>query len=101
MKVAIQETKSGKEKMVEPRFAKILVGLGKHTYMTRGMAAAPAQVVHTKPADDLLGEPNADLDKMDLPALHALALSYELKLHPQTGEKKVRAAIIAHRAKAK
>lgn len=101
MKVAIVETKSGKEKEVEPRFAKILVGLGKHTYLTRDMAAAPAQVLQTKPssADDLLGERN--IETMDQAQLHAYALELGLTLHPLTGGKKVRAAIVAHRAKAK
>lgn len=101
MKVSVKDSKSGLVKDMAPRFAKVLVAIGRATYFTRDLAATPAQVLQTKStsADDLLGE--RDIETMDQAQLHAYALELGLTLHPLTGEKKVRAAIVAHRAKAK
>jgi len=103
MTVTVKDLKTGKTKTMADRFGRILVAIGKHEYITTSIPESPRRAVLTPKtqADDLLGDDNADLDKMDLPALHALAITYGLTLHPQTGQKKVKAAIIAHRAESK
>lgn len=41
MKVTVVDTKTGKEKTMAPRFAKILTRMGRATYLTRDMIAVP------------------------------------------------------------
>ena len=100
MTVTIKDLKTGKEKTMAPRYADILVKIGRHAYLTTHVSESPRKAVLTPQADDLLGDGNADLEKLDLVQLHELATSLGLTLHPQTGAKKVKAAIIAHRAQA-
>lgn len=104
MKVTIRHKRSGKEKAVEPKSAKILVNVGRYEYLTRDMASV-AKPQTLKPAktpevDDLLGE-NADLEEMDQAQLHELAKSLGIQLHHLTGAAKVKAAIVKHREESK
>ncbi len=70
--------KSGREKSMEDRYAKVLVKLGRATYATRDM-------VPSAPADAI--------DSMDKDQLHELAKARGIKVHHLAGADKVRAAI--------
>lgn len=54
--------RNGVEKMMEERYAKILAKMGRLTYMTRDMVAAPVKEVEPSEELDSAGTPwNADL----------------------------------------
>lgn len=87
--------KTGRERVLSERDARLLQRLGKGTYLTRDMAAAPVipavPVVTTAltPAQPVA----VDLDAMDTEALHELAKERGVKVHPRAGAEKVRAAL--------
>lgn len=90
--------KTGRERVIPERDARLLQRLGKGTYLTRVVApatplhAAPAPVPHAV-AVAPVASPGADLDAMDAPALHALAKERGVKVHHASGAEKVRAAL--------
>jgi hypothetical protein len=106
MKVTVIDNKSGKEKSMAPRFAKILTGLGRATYMTRDMVAVPSAPPAPSPAPAALPLPAAPqymvkvgdndliLDNMDAERLHTLAKEMGVKVHHASGADKVRAALV-------
>lgn len=69
--------KNGKVQPMQKRFAEILRKLGRGTYETRMLTAAPLD----------------DLESLDADALHALAKQMDLKVHHKAGAEKVRAVI--------
>ena len=69
--------KNGKVQRMQKRFADILQKLGRGTYETRMLTAAPLD----------------DLESLDVDALHFLAKQMDLKVHHKAGADKVRAAI--------
>lgn len=74
--------RSGRVERMEKRYASILQGLGRGTYMTRDMRAdAPAVAVVD------------DVDSMTQEQLHALARELGVKVHHKAGADKVRAAL--------
>lgn len=98
---------------MSPRFAKILTGLGRATYLTRDMVAAPAAlppavppapapvvpaaVAPSNPAGEyVIKVDGADvvLDALDAAALHDLAKKLDVKVHHASGAEKVRAALM-------
>lgn len=87
--------KTGRERVLSERDARLLQRLGKGTYLTRDMAAAPvvpiAPVVTTvvTPVQSL----PVDLDALDADALHELAKERGVKVHHKAGAEKVRAAL--------
>jgi len=87
--------KTGRERVLSERDARLLHRLGKGTYLTRDMAAAPvvpiAPVVTTvvTPVQSL----PVDLDALDADALHELAKERGVKVHHKAGAEKVRAAL--------
>jgi len=89
--------KGGREQVMPRRYAEILKKVGRGTYMTRDMTAAPpSQPTIPTP---LVGTPASgevatpDLDAMDLAELHALAHDRGVKVHHKAGAVKVRAAL--------
>lgn len=64
MKVTIVDTKTGKEKQVAPRFAQILSKMGRATYLTRDLMAAPVApaLVQSVVQADATEEPEEELD---------------------------------------
>lgn len=110
-KVQVQ-MRNGPVKEMEERYAKILVGLGRATYLTRDMQNAPnkvqPQLTHAPapqnappPADDLIGDLRESLDGKDKDQLHEIAKREGVELHPLTGADKARKAIEAKRAEGK
>lgn len=100
MKVTVIDKKTGKEKSMPEKHAKILTALGRADYMTREIQTAPRKAVltpQTPQVEDLLGEaaPTPSLEEMTLEQLHARAIELGLTLHPQLGVKKTKAAILA------
>ncbi|MCG7328051.1 hypothetical protein [Achromobacter sp. ACRQX] len=88
--------KDGREQVMPRRYAEILNKVGRGTYMTRDMTAAPpSQPTIPTP---LVGTPSReaggpDLDAMELAELHALARDRGVKVHHKAGADKVRAAL--------
>lgn len=118
MKVSVLDKRTGQEKSMEPRYAKILVGLGRANYLTRDMVATPVAapammpVVPTAVAIPAAIEPVAvvepviatvtdepepenleNLEDLDAEALHALAKERGVRVHHRAGEEKVREAL--------
>jgi hypothetical protein len=88
MKV-IFKFKNGREKSMPERMARTLQVVGRGTYMTRDMAAAPSVVAPVlKPTRNV-----DELDEMDAEALHALAKERNVPVHHRAGADKVRAAL--------
>lgn len=87
--------KTGRERVLSERDARVLQRLGKGTYLTRDMAAAPAApavpVVTTvvTPVQSL----PVDLDALDADALHELAKERGVRVHHKAGAERVRAAL--------
>lgn len=79
--------KNGRERKMLERDAKILTKLGRGTYLTADMRAAPAPAPAPVP---VLADP---LDGMDAESLHELAKREGVKVHPNAGAERVRAAI--------
>lgn len=90
--------KSGRERVITERDARLLQRLGKGTYLARVMAptaplqAASAPAPQPVPAAPVAA-PGIDLDAMDAPALHKLAKDRGVKVHHASGAEKVRAAL--------
>ena len=95
MKITVIDKKTGKEKSMPEKHAKILTALGRAEYLTRDIQSAPRKAVLTPKADDLLGDDSPKLEDMTLEQLHARAVELGLTLHPQLGVKKTKAAILA------
>lgn len=74
--------KSGRQELMELRYAKILQGLKRGTYMTRDMRPA----TEPKPLGD-------EYDRMDAQALRELAKERGLKVHHKAGADKIREAL--------
>lgn len=88
--------KDGREQVMSRRYADILNKVGRGTYMTRDMTAAPPsqptiQTPLVGTASREAGGP--DLDAMELAELHALARDRGVKVHHKAGADKVRAAL--------
>lgn len=87
--------KTGRERVLSERDAKLLHRLGKGTYLTRDMAAAP--VAPAAPVFEAVVEPAepmlVDLDALDAEALHELAKERGVRVHHKAGADKVRAAL--------
>lgn len=85
MKVEVKN-KFGSVKVMDDRYARILSKMGRVTYMTRDMVAAPAAPVASPSANSL--------DGLDAEALHELAKARGVKVHHKAGADKVRAALL-------
>lgn len=97
--------KSGKVQPMQKRFADILQKLGRGTYETRMLTAAPVVLDSNSQAFPDSSDPRTvaevdahikaanDLSALDAEALHALAKQMDLKVHHKAGADKVRAAI--------
>ena len=97
--------KNGKVQPMQKRFADILQKLGRGTYETRMLTAAPqidgvnAQAFAGSSDPRTIADVDAeikaanDLESLDTEALHALAKQMDLKVHHKAGADKVRAAI--------
>lgn len=106
MKVTVIDTKTGKEKSMAPRFAKILTGIGRATYLTRDMVAAPAPSVAAPAPAPATAPPlpaprfvtvegeQVAIDGLALDALRAIAEKLEVKVHHAAGAEKVRTALV-------
>jgi hypothetical protein len=81
--------KSGREELMHRRFADVLQKLGRGSYMTRHLTAAPA----TQPSIPRVPRLSDELDSMDAESLHALAKVRGVKVHHNAGAEKVRQAI--------
>lgn len=89
---------NGRERKMLERDAKILTKLGRGTYLTTAMQAAPVAApapvkanVPAKPVERV--EPDDGLDAMDSEALHELAKAEGIKVHANAGADRVRAVI--------
>lgn len=98
---------NGRERKMLERDAKILTKLGRGTYLTADMRAAP--VVSAAPAapapqksreEEKPATADDGLDAMDADDLHDLAKTEGIKVHANAGAEKVRSAIRAHRQEA-
>ncbi|MFS2047552.1 hypothetical protein ACEN9J_03090 [Variovorax sp. Varisp41] len=121
MKVSVFDSKTGKEKVMAPRYARIFEAMGRGRYLTRDMVAAPVAPAAPPPAAAPAPAPapvapvapvaaaptapageyvvkvdGADvvLDSLDAVALHELAKKLDVKVHHASGAEKVRAAIM-------
>jgi hypothetical protein len=111
MKVSVIDSKTGKEKVMAPRYARIFEAMGRGRYLTRDMVAAPAApppevppapavlaaVAPTVPAGEYVikvGGADVVLDALDAAALHELAKKLDVKVHHASGAEKVRAALM-------
>lgn len=90
--------KTGRERLISERDARLLQRLGKGTYLTRVMEpviplqSAPDHVLPPVVAEPV-SVPAVDLDAMEAPELHALAKERGVKVHHASGAEKVRAAL--------
>lgn len=115
MKVSVIDSKTGKEKVMAPRYARIFEAMGRGRYLTRDMVAvpvapppavapapapapvAPVDAAPAAPAGEyLIKVEGADvvLDALDAAALHDLAKKLDVKVHHASGAEKVRAALM-------
>lgn len=89
--------RGGREQVMPRRYADILQKVGRGTYMTRDMTAAPpSQSTPSKPIVEIPASreaATADLDAMELAELHALARDLGVKVHHKAGADKVRSAL--------
>lgn len=81
--------KNGREELMHARYADVLQKLGRGSYMTRDLTAAPPIQPSAK---DVMRHPDK-LDELDAEALHALAKVRGIKVHHNAGAEKVRQAI--------
>ena len=85
--------KNGRKQLMPERMARTLQKIGRGTYLTRDMAAAPVAVA---PGVVPVAPPASvavDLDSMDADALRALADERGVKVHHKAGAEKLRAAL--------
>ena len=73
--------KNGLQKVMTPRYAKILQKIGRGTYATRDMLAS--RVVRIED----------DIDNLDVPGLLLLAKERGVKVHHKAGADKIRSAL--------
>lgn len=79
--------KSGRIQAMSRRDAEILQRLGRGTYMTRDLQAAP--VAATAPEQETLDE----FDALSVEELHALAKERGIEVHHRAGAEKVKDAL--------
>lgn len=86
--------KNGRERKMLERDAKILTKLGRGTYLTADMRAAPVVAPAPVPAAPTQAPASTDpLDGLDAKALHELAKKEGVQVHANAGAERVRAAI--------
>jgi hypothetical protein len=96
-KVEFKYDKTGKTKAMPEAHAKILSKLGRGTYMTRDMVAAPpapAAVVSDARMRIATPQGEFDLTDMEKAELHDLAARLGVEVHHASGAPKVRAALM-------
>lgn len=96
-KVTFTHHKSGREEVMNERYAKLLSKMGRGTYMTRDMRADVAAAPQTQAAQALEPAVPADagdgLDALGKEELHAIAKERGVTVHHAAGADKVRAAL--------
>lgn len=96
-KVTFTHHKSGREEIMDERYAKVLSKMRRGTYMTRDLRADAVAVPQSHAAQALEPSVPADagdgLDALGKEELHAIAKERGVTVHHAAGADKVRAAL--------